>query len=443
MERVIVDVSRTVVRILATDGAPERPRLRLARIEPIGGALDVDTLRRALRGLHRTRTKTVIVTIPREEVMTRLVRLPAPGAARQAGRPATAQFPFPHDQLVTDIQSLGHEQGTDLAQVVACPRPRLQTRLALLQELGWEPDIMTPASWGLWSWCRRSMEAGWFGEPAIVLHLDVDRTDVIMMDGDLLVFSRGLPDAIAPSVEEIERTLTAAATIWPQRAVSRLVVTGMGDLEEWKRILERRLAVPVLVRPPSDQAHASLIVAWGAAMAERRWLVNLAPKDVQRARHRHRYLRRGVLTGSLLCAALALGDGLLAGLVRRHAHAAAEANEALRQWDTIAGDLRQQEHSVAVLEAFLVSHRRTRTAVAELFHLTPADVVFEELAFDRARQELMVRGSTATTARVMDYLHLLEESGAWSHAALRYAISRRAAAEVRTDFEILLTGGAS
>ena len=428
MERVIVDVSRTVVRILAIDGTPQQPRLRQVRIEPLRGALDADTLRRALRGLHRIRTKTVIVTIPRQEVMTRLVR-----------RPATAQFPFPTDQLVTDVQIVGHEQGADLVQVVACPRPRLQTRLALLQELGWEPDIITPASWGLWSWYRRVAENGQRHGLTAVLHLDVDRADLIVLDDDHLLFSRGF----SASVEEVERTLTAAATIWPQRAVSRLVVTGMGDLEEWKRVLERRLAVPVLLQPPSDQAQASLIVAWGAAMAERQWLVNLAPKDVQQARHRHRSLRRGVLTGSLLCAALALGDGLLAGLVRRHAHAVAEASEALRQWDTIAGDLLQQEHSVAVLEAFLVSHRRTRTAVAELFRLTPADVVFEELAFDRARQELVVRGSTVTTARVMDYLRLLEQSRAWSHAALRYAISRRAAAEVRTDFEILLTLGAS
>lgn len=437
MERVIVDVSRTVVRILATDGAPERPRLRQVRVEPFGGALDGDTLRRALRGLHRPRTKTVIVTIPREEVMTRLVRLPA-----------TAQFPFSHDQLVTDTQIVGQEQGTDLVQVVACPRPRLEVLLAPLQEIGWEPDIMIPASWGLWAWYRRLAEDGQRHGPTAVLHLDVDRADMIVVDDDHLLLSRGFP----PSVEEVERTLTAASNAWPNLPISRLVLTGVGDLEQWKRLLEQRVERPILVPPlpreieeaaAASESRASFIVAWGAAMAERQWLVNLAPRDVQQVRRRHRHLRHTILTGSLFCAALVLGDGILAGLVRRHARVAAEANNALRQWDPIAGDLLQQEHSVAALEAFLVSRRRTRTAVAELFRLTPADVVFEELAFDRGRQELMVRGSTATTARVMDYLHLLEESGAWSHAALRYAISRRAAAEVRTDFEILLTGGAS
>jgi len=49
-----------------------------------------------------------------------------------------------------------------------------------------------------------------------------------------------------------------------------------------------------------------------------------------------------------------------------------------------------------------------------------------------------VRGSTATTARVMDYLHLLEQSRAWGQVALRHAMSRREAEGIRTDFEILL-----
>lgn len=451
MERVILDVTRTAIRILATEGTLEQPRIRQIRVEPLSGSLDAEALRRALRGLNRTRTKTAIATIPREDVMMRLVRMPG-----------TPQFPFPIDSLVTDVQIVGQEQGTSLAQVVACPRPRLEALLALLQEIGWEPDIITPSSWGLWAWCRRFMDSSQVSEPTVTLHFDVDRIDLILIYRDHVVFSRSLPYGVPLAqtgshdlesvVDELERSVMAAAKAWPGLPISQFVLAGVGDLGQWKHLLERRVEAPVLVQPlpraveeasAADERRASFIVAWGLAMAERQWLVNLMPREVQQIRRRRAHLRHGLLTGSLLCAVLALGDGLIAGLARRQAHVVAEANGALHQGDRVAGPLLHQEQTLAILEEFLASRRWTRTMVAELFRLTPADVVFEELAFDRTRQELVVRGSTATTAQVMDYLRLLDQSPRWSQAALRHAISRRTAAGVRTDFEILLTRGTS
>ena len=427
MERVILDITRTAIRTLAIDGTPEQPAIRHIRVEPVTGGLNAETIRRALQGLSRVRTKTVIVTIPREDVMV-----------RAGGASGAIPFPFPEEQLVTEAQE---------GQMVACQRTRLQSLLALLQEVGWEPELITPASWGLWAWFHRVMDDSQVREPTAVLHLDVDRMDLIVASGGRLVFSRGLPD-----IDELEPTLKAAASVSPERPIGRLVLTGAGDLEQWKCLLARRLDLPIVVHPMPQAvpglsaAHehgASFVVAWGLATAERQWLVNLVPRDVRQARHRRVRLRQSVLTAMVGCLVLALGDGLIAGFARREAHLVAEANEALRQWDSTTGHLAQQEQSLAVLEAMLASRHAIRTTLVELFRVTPADVVYEELSFDRTRHELAVRGSTASTAQVFEYLRLLEQSPGWGQAVLRYAIARRTSAGIRTDFEILLAGGVS
>ncbi len=459
MRRLVLELTQRSLRALLVDGTLTQPRIRQWVSEPLSVQPTGEVLRRALGNL-RSGAAEVISVIPREQVLTRLMTFPSTQAeelAQMVELSGKAQLPYPRDQAVADFHVVEQQAGSSTVQLVACHRELLERHVRLLREAGLEPAWIVPSSWGLLAWYRRIGQAQDVHEPTMVVHVDEDRTDLALIRQGCLLFSRSLAqgakdwqagtEALELLAQELERTTSSLRKELPRVEINSFVVTGAGPIDQWQELLTTRLGKPVLARSASGDLRLpeSAVntagfpaVVIGLAMAERQWLVNLLPREVREAHRHRRRIRELTLTGSLLLATCLLGAGLLSVHVNRRQRTAQETLNTLKSHEATTRQLERKERVVHLIERLQASRRLTAAMFGELIRLTPPEVLFENLAFERSRGELVVRGSAQTTRQVLDYIHLLDRSNLWEHVELRYSSRRVTSAGDRTDFEIVL-----
>ncbi len=476
MRQVILEVTRSSIRVLAVEGTLVRPRIQKLVVEPLTGlpAPPIgeaqadephrDAIRRVVAGLQVANTRFISV-IPREQVITRVLKLPTTKPdelAQMVALSGKAQLPYPPEQAVIDFHVIEQQGGMSTVQLVACRRDLIDRHLALLREGGLEPAWLVPSAWGLLAWYQRLGKTPELIEPVLVIHVDTDRTDFVLLYQGRLVFSRSLSQGLqewqagsegfAPLMEELERSLSSVRKELPGSEPNSVVVTGLGPLDQWKEHVAQRIGKPVTVRPawgtlqvplPRATPEISPAVVIGLAMAEESWLLNLLPQEVRQGQTHRRRLRELALTGGLLLSALLLGVGVLSVSIRRQEHVVSHAKHTLKELEAMTKETGRQEHDVNLIDGLLASRRRTATMLAKLFQVTPSDILFESLVFERARGELVVRGSAPATRQVLDYIQQLEQAGVWKRVELRYSARRGTSADARTDFELVLSERAS
>ena len=455
LNRLVVEISRTSVRALQTQGG-----VSASIMEPVHEELTAEQLRRILARLPAPRQRSVagqaglpgspaevISAIPREQVITRLFTFPATNRdelASMAGLAVKAHLPYSPEQVVSDLYVVNQQHGTSTVQVVACHRDWIDRHVMLLRQAGCEPTVITPSSWGLPAWLTRIGQAA-RPQPTLLVHLDEDRAELVVVWKERVVFSRSVSQGTMASdgphalAQELERTLLSIGKELPDAQIGSFILAGCDVPAEWKGFLESRFGKPVALIGLQDRVGA---VVLGLASADPARLVNLLPPAVREAQQSRRRMRELMRTSQLLCAALVLAAGVLTTAVARQRRIVARVAQELTRLESVTRRSGRHEHSVWKVEELLDSRRRTAKVLAEVLRLTPASVFFESLSCERPRGELTVRGSAPSTREVLAYLHELEQSGLWSRVELRYTSRRGATADGRTDFEILLKEGA-
>ena len=456
MRRIVLEITRSSLRVVAVEGTRREWRLRHAAVEPLADTLDEATLRRALAPLQPLQDELIVV-VPREHVITRLLKLPAArpeelrNMALLAGK---AQLPLPADHTVSDVHLVAQDATTSTVQLIVCHRDVVERPLLLLRALGGAPQIITPSSWGVWSWYQRWGKTAEITEPVLLVHIDGDHTELALIHAEALVFSRSLAHGVQEwqgggdaAAQDIQRSLEALRQELPMLDVHTVLLTGIGSLETWRPLLAQRLGLPVVVAQPSGAvplpqpatfAQASPVVALGLAFADVETLVNLVPSDVRRQQRRGQRQRALRVTASVLTAACLVGIGLLWVLAHRRERFLAQATAVIKTLETKTAQTERREQQLRLIEHTLRARRQTAQMLEELFRLTPPDVFFEQLLFERPRGELVIRGSAPATRDVLEYLHHLEQSPQWMRVELRYSGRRNAAGPSRTEFEMVL-----
>lgn len=464
MRRLAIEFTRSSVRMLLMEGSVSKPKILAVRVEPIRDEPNAQTLQRLLSGVRPARAQ-VRCAVAREQVITRLLKLPTTKPeelAKMVALTGKVQVPYPPEQVVSDFQVLEQQAGATTVQFVACHQDLVERHLKLLQQLQVEPSDVVPSSWGILAWYQRFGKTAQMREPVMVLNVDTDHTHLALIRHGGVVLSRSLEaglrdwqagsETITALAQEVERSLSGLHKEWSGLEVQTMLLTGVGALDEWKPILESRLGKPVVVAraqgasstpAAANQMEGSSVVLLGLATAEPSWLVNLLPQATRRGYTQHRRLREVTLMAVLLAMALGLGTSLLWTILHRQERLAARSGEALQQLQATSQQLERQERLIRVIDQVQAARRWTASMLAELFRLTPSEVLFENLQFERARGELLVRGSAPSTRHVLDYIQQLEHSPQWMRVELRYSAQRRGPSGARTDFELLLQGGHS
>lgn len=462
--RLVVEWTRTSVRVALAEGGGSRWRLKSVRSQPIGAT---GTAVEVLRGLLETSKAwgaQAIGVVPREQVITRTVKFPTTAPeelAQMAELYAKAQLPYPREQAVMDVHLLSQQEGFSVVAIVACQRDLVERQLTLLREAGLVSGLVTVSSWGVLSWYRHAVRSGAASEPALVIHVDEIRTDLVLIAGGRVLSSRSVAQgaqewrASGETAEllalEVERSRAAVRKELPSVEVRAVILTGLDAVAQWSAPLSERLGLPVTVvgaREPWIAATAALpassspVVVGGLACAETGELLNLTPPEA-RGEARHRTQVRDLLTvGGLLVGVLVLGSGGLALQIARQQRTARQLDRALVDLEPAAKRVQEKTRSANVVRSLLGDRRRLAATLSGIFGATPASVTFESVAFERARQEVTVRGNAASTQAVLDYIRQLEALEEVSGVQLKYSTSRSGPAGERTDFELILHQGA-
>lgn len=461
MPLLVLEFTRSSVRLLALRGRPPSPRLRQIFLEPVPQGQELDESVRRLLARVQGRRAQVLCAIPRNQVLTRLMQLPATQAeeVRQmvelTGR---TQFPDPSEKIVIDSALVDQHAAGSTVQVVACRRELLERYLRLAQQANLELLGVTPNSWGLLWWYRDWAKDQAGRDPVMLVHVDTDHTDLLVLRQGRMLFSRSLaqgradwqaeaPGTLEPLVQELERSLTTFRKDWPGVEVQGFVVTGVGPSAAIARALEQRWGKPVAVadlKPAisrvqgAEQFDGSPAALLGLARADRQQLVNLLPPEARQAQAYGRRMRQFSVTGALLLLTFMMGLSLLLVSIHRRERAAGQAVTSLRGLQAATEHLTQQARFIQLVETTLASRRRTASMLAELFQLTPSTITYESVTFERVRGELIIRGVAPTTRHVLDYVRALEQSPQWTRVDLRYSRRHGGSAGSSIDFEMIL-----
>lgn len=460
-KRIVIEWTRVSVRLAFAEGQGRTCQLRSLR----HAALAADgTIPEKLRGFldgQKSAGAEVIAVIPREQVITRVVKFPTESDAELASMVelyAKAQLPYPREQTVVDFQVLDRREGFSSVAVVACQREVVDRHVAMLQEAGLPAQVVTMSASGVLAWWRLARAAAApAGAPCLIIHVDDARTDFVLVGEDRLLFARSLAqgvsdwslagEAIELLLAEIDRSRTAARKELPGTEIRAVVLTGVASVLSWAPDLGQRLGMPVLAVAPHEafgagpavqSAEISPVVTGGIACGGTDGLLNLTPPE-QRGQMEHlRQVRELTLVSALGLGALVLAAAVLGANVSRHLRQASRVERLIAQLEPEARKVKEQSRAVQLVETVLEDRKRLAAGLSGVFGVTPGGVGLESVNLDRVKRELSVRGNAESTQAVLDYVEHLRTLDGVEDVRLKYSTRRVTPSGERTDFELLL-----
>ncbi len=458
--RLVVEWTRLTVRIALADGDGARSRVRMIRSQTINSAGDIAGALRELLQDRPAGLNEVLAVIPREQVITRLVKFPATKSdelMQMVELYAKAQLPYPREQAVFDFHVVSQQDGFSMVAIVACQREVVDRQLAVLQAAGLSANALTVSSWGLLGWYRAAIAKRPIGEPCLVVNVDDSRTDLVLTAGGRVLSTRSVGQGVSDwqasgdgaslLAAEIDRSRAAIRKELPAGDIRTLVLTGMGPLAQWKDDIAQRLSLPVEIidarQPFTDwtaplNAAVSPVVVGGVACLEPKGLLNLSPVELKTERSQRRQLHELAMVGALFIGAMALGAGLLYQEIGRQRQAAAQLERALQELEPAAKRVQEHGRSAALVTSLLTARRHVADILANVFRSTPDTVALDAVNLEGgSRREVTIRGNAATMQDALTYLKRIQLLDGVVSAQLKYTSQRSTSIGERTDFEIL------
>ncbi len=457
--RLVVEWTRATLRLALSEGQGDRFRLRAVRSQPLGPSGIAGETIRSLLGKRPPAVTEVIGVIPREQVITRLVKFPSVRTAELASMVelyAKAQLPYPREQALFDFHVVSRQEGFSNVAIIACQRDVVDRLLSVLREAQLQATLVTVGSWGVLAWYQRAARPA-SSEPCLVMNVDDTRTDLVLISGGKILSSRSVGqgaddwELLADSAEllalEIDRSRAAIRKELPSTDVRSFLLTGLGPLTQWSEQISKRLAIS-LVSVDSRQhfpelkgafsTPASSVVVGGLACSTLDQLLNLNPVQMRAdARHRQQVKELTLVTG-LLAGVMILGSGLLMLEMGRAQQQALALEQALKRIEPAAKDGQQKSRSIQIVNGLLEERRRLAAMLSSVFQTTPTSITLEVVNMERAKQEVTLRGSASSTQEVLGYVKQLGDLADIDSVQLKYATARSTPSGERTDFELSL-----
>lgn len=456
-KRIVVEWTRATVRVAVAETRGKECRLTSIRHQPLGSSAGAADVLRTMLGTASVRAETIIGVVPREQVMTRTVKLPSTRReelAQMVEMYAKVELPYAREQTILDFHVLHQQGGFSTVGIVACQRDVIERSIAVLREAGLPPALLTISAWGVLGW---SHAAKLPNGPILVINVDDTRTDFVLIAQGRILSSRsigqgaqdwGTPnDTVELLATEIERSRAAARKELPEFEVRSIVLTGVGQLTAWAEALAQQLDLPMsavegaqafgqnMVAGPTM---ISPVVVGGLACSPPGALLNLSPPDVKAQSHHRRQVRDMAIVGALIFGVLVLGVGLLGVQIAREQQVASRVDQALSQVEPKAKRI-QDALRVSRLVASVLDHRRRlATVLSGVLSVTPASVSLDVVTFERSKREVVVRGNASSTQDVLDYVKQLEAVEGVGSVRLKYSTRRSSPSGERTDFEVVL-----
>jgi Tfp pilus assembly protein PilN len=196
-----VDVGTSRVKVAEVVSIPAGLRVSRVGIMDVDPANGRDGTLRALRDAmsHASvRRGSCVVSLPRAQLVTRrLANLPArigdTELAEVVRLQAQTELPFEPGRAIYDFYDVRRADTGTSVELVAAKREDVDELLALVRHAGGNPTIVAPSVLGIAVLARVHQKAQGIQRKLLILNVGASSTDVVVMRGSFLAFSRSFP----------------------------------------------------------------------------------------------------------------------------------------------------------------------------------------------------------------------------------------------------------
>ena len=444
---------------------------------------DISGLKERLASLKAPKDlyETILV-IPRSEVFFREIRIPTSDLA---------EIPQAVHLYVENLsQDLNKEgvvyrylswtiQETESAVFLYLLRSQwIRERILLLNSIGFKvrhvylsSEILSNALLG---WMNQAKVQGVIG----VIDVDYRCTEVVVVDGTRMIFSRSFPfgagDLIEKKVtlyqylQDINLTLLAYQLMTYQKtnakpAIAQLLVTGMAVklenlTENLVEDLRKHFVKPFEEMSQADffvgqnivmegrkiaQARMSLVALIGSVSNADRPKNDFFPEEVRLEEQRKKNKKELTLSLALLAILIVICGTIAAIGVHRNRYLAKRLEEAVKTISPIARNLEARRESLKRIEAVLAKRGEVLNQLKVLYETAGKDIYLTTLEYSIDPPQMEIRGTAKALPDVLNYLSQLKKTEIFGRAELKNSQRKKAKQGEITYFEISLMTSSS
>ena len=445
-----VEISKKYIKVVqvATAGTEAKATsCALKEYSPSDSAAAAQALQQALKE-HNIKAKNVILSIPRQYVTTKNLRLPSQDPREideMAGFQAVKQIPYPKEEIIYSPYVIGVDsEGYSKVILTICHRDVIEGPVAILNDCGLAPSSVTLSSFGLLNWfnlkgdLRQRSEAA----PIILIECDTDSSDIAVVHKGKLIYTRGLTfgsneaEGYAERLaEEINKTLPVYEKETEAGRPAEALFTGnITEPERLKNALEASLNMRTeYIGSLEGGQQASYSSVLGAALGLEG--IDLLPKDLKVLRETKTRKRELTVSAALLAAVIIA----LSFLVWNRIHQKTDALKTLEsKLSKIAPEAQKIERMRLAAEVIKSQSKKKSEALDvlnELHKIVPPQIYLSMYNYDEEKVEL--KGTTGVLSDVFRLVSILENSPYFQNVQVRYATKRKIGEQEFVDFEIV------
>ena len=400
--------------------------------------------------------KKVLLNIPRHLVTARFLKIPSVDN-REIDKiikiESVKHLPYTDEKIVYGYRVVEKlEDGYSNVLLVIAQASVVNNFLDILNKASVSGvRLFSLSSEALYSWYILSREAGEKGNVMLV-NLEPDRIDIDVIEGDNLVFTRGVaysaddPERREKIIQQIKISISTYQKE-SSNSVSRIMLTGSKEeiagcypafsesLKLPVDIIDQTKNVPMDENTGTPTGEASFAGLLGLSMGSGGIKINLLPEDaVENARIAG--TKNALITAVLLTALLAtLVFGVLIKKIHDKYVYLASINAELKKIEPNIAAVKKMMKDVGVTRRIMARKPLAVDVFTEACGITPAGMSLSALDFESGRS-LTVRGAAPALGDVLRYVTILENSPYFEGVKVKYANKRMSENKETTDFEI-------
>lgn len=409
---------------------------------------------------HNIKPLNVVLTIPRQSVTTKILKLPSQNPleiSEMAGFQATKQIPYPKEEIAYGFNVIGVDpQGYSSVMLVICHKDVIERPLGILRGRGINPAKVTLSSFGLLNWFNLNSELRKKSESSPLILVDYDKAsvDIAIVYMGKLLYTRGLTfgpsegeNNFAGLRSEIGKTLNSyekeSETIRADEAVFTGNISGLSGLKgELERSMDMKVEivdpfgrVPLNIASSRYREHiartsySSLI---GAAVGGEE--VDLIPKALKISRAAGIKKKKLAILAILSIAVIASASLTVWNKIHQRQLALETLESELKDIAPAAEEIEKMRLSSEVIKSQLSKKSEASDILSELYKIVPPDIYLVLFAYEDEKVEL--KGTASVLSDVFKLVTILENSAYFQNVKVRYATKRKIGGEELIDFEI-------
>ncbi len=417
---------------------------------------------------HHMKPSRVLVSFPSRHLTTRILSLPSTDPVEIAdivSLQAVKQTPYAREEITAGYHKIDSDASGYSRIFLAIAHRDQPSQYFRTAEMAFLlPDQIVPAVEGLRFWTKIvfESEAEKSQEPVLILEVDEAVTELLVVAGNNMIFTRGLgigskqlqeqAGTIEPEfLREVQRSLESDETL-KQTRISRIIVTGVSQASKTAAaILSREMDIPCEVLPcfePARKSFAddaaesiskspvSFAALTGLLLSPEISEINLMPDDVRLRKGLEQRARELAFMGTLLLTIVMLGSLIgfekiykrtvyLDYLKKEYAAVRAQAEDVER----LIGKIKLAAEQTGGKTDF-------QEVLFDINTVLPDSLILTSIDYNDREKTVLIRGTAREMSSVFQFLSTLESTPSLEQVKTRNVTKRKAGEQEVSEFEI-------